>query len=111
VISAGIGFREHGRRQSGKLHAQDPAMRAHRVKARVSENHDLRVVLPSDFPPGEAEVIVLELSSDETSEQSRKLSVDELLAARLVPPPGVGPVTLSDIEHAIAAGATGRGSV
>ena len=38
------------------------------------------------------------------------LSVDEFLAARLIPPPGVGPVTLQDIERAIAEGASGRGS-
>ena len=40
----------------------------------------------------------------------RRLSVDEFLAARLTPPPGVGPVTLQDIERAIAEGASGRGS-
>ncbi len=41
---------------------------------------------------------------------ARQLSVDEFLAARLTPPPGVGPVTLQDIERAIAEGASGRGS-
>ena len=34
-----------------------------------------------------------------------KLSVDEVLAARLTPPPGVGPVTLQDMDRAIAEGA------
>lgn len=29
----------------------------------------------------------------------RKLSVDELLAARLTPPPGVGPVSLQDMDR------------
>ena len=34
-----------------------------------------------------------------------KLSVDDALAARLTPPPGVGPVTLQDMDRAIAEGA------
>ena len=41
----------------------------------------------------------------------RALTVDELLAARLTPPPGVGPVSLDDIERAIELGATGRAGV
>ena len=104
-------FSEHWQRRSGKLDAKEPAMRAHRVKARVSEDHDLTIVLPSDFPTGEAEVIVLELPPDDPSKRGRKLSVDELLATRLEPPAGVGSVTLSDIERAIAEGATGRGNI
>jgi hypothetical protein len=45
------------------------------------------------------------------SERTRTLSVDEFLAARLTPPPGVGPVSLQDMERAVAEGASGRGSV
>ena len=45
------------------------------------------------------------------AERDRTLSVDEFLAARLTPPPGVGPVTLQDMDRAIAEGAIGRGSV
>jgi hypothetical protein len=45
------------------------------------------------------------------TERERKLTVDEFLAARLIPPPGVGPVSLQDMDHAIAEGATGRGRV
>jgi len=41
-------------------------------------------------------------------ERRRTLSVDEFLAARLTPPPGVGPVSLQDMERAIADGASGR---
>jgi hypothetical protein len=37
-----------------------------------------------------------------------KLSVDELLASRVKLPPGVGPLSAEDIEHAIAEGAQGR---
>jgi hypothetical protein len=45
------------------------------------------------------------------AERQRKLSADEFLATRLAPPPGVGPVSLQDMEHAIADGPMGRGSV
>lgn len=38
---------------------------------------------------------------------ARTLSVDELLAARLTPPPGVGPVSLQDMDEALAGGASG----
>lgn len=34
-------------------------MLAHRINATVDENHQLKVSLPADFPPGPAEVIVL----------------------------------------------------
>lgn len=45
------------------------------------------------------------------AERDRKLTVDEFLAARLTPPSGVGPVTLEDMDRAIAEGAIGRGSI
>lgn len=43
-------------------------------------------------------------------ERPRKLSVDEFLAARLTPPPSVGPVSWEDMDRAIAEGASGRGN-
>jgi len=45
------------------------------------------------------------------SARTRTLSVDEFLATRLTPPPGVGPVSLQDMDRAIAEGASRRGSV
>lgn len=86
-------------------------MHAHRVRVRVSKDHQLSVTLPSDFPPGDVDVIVLEAPLEATSMPGAKLTVDELIASRLSPPPGVGPVTLADMERAIAAGASGRGGV
>lgn len=41
----------------------------------------------------------------------RRISLDEFLATRLTPPPGVGTVSLEDMDRAIAEGAIGRGSV
>lgn len=43
----------------------------------------------------------------EAAQAPKRLTLDELLAARLTPPPGVGPVTLEDMEKAIEKGATG----
>jgi len=45
------------------------------------------------------------------AQREQRLSVDEFLATRLTPPPGVGPVSLQDMERAIDEGAAGRGSV
>ena len=84
-------------------------MHAHRLKVHIPENRELRVQLPADVAPGEAEVIVLEAGNDAVWTQERRQPADEFLAARLVPPAGVGAVTLADMEIAIAKGATGRG--
>lgn len=45
------------------------------------------------------------------ADTEQRLSVDEFLAARLTPPRGVGPVSLQEMDRAIAEGASGRGSV
>ena len=81
-------------------------MRAHRARVQVPDDHELRVTLPLDFPTGVAEVIVVQVSDGATA-PARRLTVDELIAARLQPPPGIRPVTTHDIELAIAAGAAG----
>lgn len=86
------------------------AMHAHRLKVHIPENRELRVQLPSDIAPGEVEVIVLEAEGATGGTRDRKHTADEFLAARLVPPPEVGTVSLADMEAAIAKGATGRGS-
>jgi hypothetical protein len=85
------------------------SMRAHRVRVRISDDHELRLKLPSDFPPGDAEVIVLEAEGQE-SLRGGKQTIDDLIASRLPRPSGVDPVTLDDMERAISEGATGRGS-
>jgi hypothetical protein len=46
-----------------------------------------------------------ELPSATTETRRKKLSFDELLALRLEPPPGVGPISDADIEKAIIKGA------
>ncbi|MGB8295927.1 MAG: hypothetical protein WCG85_10915 [Polyangia bacterium] len=84
-------------------------MHAHRLKVHIPQNRELRLQLPADVVPGEAEVIVLEVEGDAGGTRNRRYSAEEFLAARLVPPAGAGAVTLADMETAIAKGATGRG--
>ena len=90
-------------------------MYAHKTKTRVEPGQLVTVELPSDFPVGDVEVIILPTSSDADDEQTEirphKLTVDELLASRLAPPPGVAPVSLADMERAIVRGALRRGDV
>ena len=86
-------------------------MHAHRVRVRGSKDREVRVTLPSDFPPGDADVIVVEAPREVGARPGRRLTVDELLELRLTPPPGVGPVTLADMERAIGKGAMGNGGV
>lgn len=49
------------------------------------------------------ELIALDAAS--TPAPEHKLTVDELLASRIKLPPGVGPLSLEDMERAIAEGA------
>jgi hypothetical protein len=84
-------------------------MHAHRLKVQIPENRELHVQLPADVAPGTAELIVIETESATGGTQDCKHTADEFLAARLVPPAGVGTVSLADMEAAIAKGATGRG--
>jgi hypothetical protein len=87
-------------------------MYAHKTRTRVEGGHRVTVELPSDFPDGEVEVIVLPAVNDadleRTESRSRKLSVDELLACRLARPSGVDPVSVADMQKAIVDGALGR---
>jgi hypothetical protein len=55
------------------------------------------------------ELIALQTETEAPPGTGRKLTLDELLAARLVPAPGVGPVSLEDMERAIEKGATSGG--
>jgi hypothetical protein len=90
-------------------------MHAHRTRTRVDGGHRVTVDLPSDFPDGEVEVIVLPAVNDADDERTesrpRRLSVDELLANRLARPSEVDPVSLADMQSAIVNGALGRGDV
>ena len=90
-------------------------MYAHKTRTRIEGGHRVTVELPSDFPDGEVDVIVLpavhDTDGERTESRSRRLSVDELLSFRLVRPSGVEPVSLADMQSAIVDGALGRGDI
>mgnify|MGYP001794850160 CR=1 FL=1 len=48
------------------------------------------------------------LAAAPTLAPERRLTVDELLSSRIKLPPGVGPLSLEDMERAIAEGSLGR---
>lgn len=52
-------------------------MHAHKTKVTISEDHELAVTLPEDFPSGPAEVIVLA----ESPSQSRVVRLGGVLAS------------------------------
>lgn len=52
------------------------------------------------------ELIALDPAVD--TSPPRKVTVDQLLAARIKLPPGAGPISQDDIDRAIAEGALGR---
>jgi hypothetical protein len=49
-------------------------MLAHRIRITIPENHEVTVRLPSEVPPGEAEIIVL---TEASAELRPALSFDE----------------------------------
>ncbi|HEY0553331.1 MAG TPA: hypothetical protein VGG20_03640 [Thermoanaerobaculia bacterium] len=63
-------------------------MKTHTFKVTVPEDHQLEIHLPSDFPAGPAEVIVLASSGSKTLSASQKdmvLALEELKALKLTP--------------------------
>jgi hypothetical protein len=53
-------------------------------------------------------VELIALDTAPSTPSAAKLTVDELLAARIKPPAGVGPISQAEIDRAIAEGALGR---
>lgn len=56
-------------------------MQAHKLKVTVPEDHQLEILLPDDFPPGPAEVIVLASPSGKSAVAGNRdlgLVLDEL---------------------------------
>jgi hypothetical protein len=64
--------------------------------------------IPALLPLLGRQVELIALDAAPAAVPERKLTVDELLASRIELPPGVGPLTLEDMERAIAEGALGR---
>lgn len=53
------------------------------------------------------EIIARQTESERQGHPERKLTIDEFFAARLIPPPGIGPISLEAMERAIEEGASG----
>lgn len=53
------------------------------------------------------EIIALQTENEREEPPERRLTVEEFLAARLTPSPGIGPISLEAIERAIEEGASG----
>lgn len=63
-------------------------MKTHTLKVNVPEDHQLEIRLPSDFPAGPADVIVLASSGGKVlseSQQEMLVALAELKALRLTP--------------------------
>jgi hypothetical protein len=88
-------------------------MHAHKLRATIPQNHQLTIDIPGDFPTGEAEIILIASAAEQQVDQRppRRISVDELLAAKLKPLPGTGSVSQEDIDRVIGEGWAGRGNI
>ena len=71
-------------------------MRTHKIKVTISEDHQLAVRVPDDFPTGPAEVII---QADSSAEQ-RIVKLAGVLAPQ-VPPPHGDPIAdvLQEFRH------------
>ncbi len=81
-------------------------MNAIKVDTTIDEAVARAIPAPRPLLGRHVELIALDAASPPTPE--RNLSVDELLVSRVKLPPGVGPVSLEDMDRAIAEGALGR---
>ena len=78
------------------------------IKIETTIDEAAAAALPALRPLLGQKVELIALSTaGPTAPNERTLSLDELLAHRIVPPPTVGPVSLDDMERAIARGARG----
>lgn len=79
-------------------------MNAIKVDTTVDESVARAIPALRPFLGKRVELIALEAAPA----PEQKLTVDELLASRIKLPPGVGPLSMEDIDQAIAEGALGR---
>ena len=70
-------------------------MRRHAQRVTVTEKHEVVVRLPSDFPPGEAEVVVLSKVKEPPRGADLAKRLDEWIAAL----PKAPPISLDAIDR------------
>lgn len=80
----------------------------HAIKIDTTIDEAAARAIPALRPLLGRHVELIALEAAPSSPPERKLTVDELLAARIKLPPGFGPVSQEDIDRAIAEGALGR---
>jgi len=72
-------------------------MHAHKARIAVTEDREVKLRLPSDFPPGVVEVIVLASSDDKESNVSfAKTEISAEFAHRHPNAGSLGPITFSE---------------
>ena len=81
-------------------------MKAIKVDAMIDD--DVVRVIPALSPMLGKHVELIALDTATGTAPVAKLTVDELLASRIKPPPGLGPIDQEAIDRAIAEGALGR---
>jgi hypothetical protein len=72
-------------------------MQAHRIRTKIPSNRAVTVQLPEDFPPGEAEVIVL--AGAASSSKSPEDRIRDL-AAWIASLPPSAPVPMESLDRA-----------
>lgn len=78
------------------------------IKVDTTIDEALAQALPALRPFLGKRVELIALDAAATQAPRSRLSVNELLAARIDLPPGVGPVSLEDMDRAIVEGALGH---
>lgn len=83
-------------------------MNMNAIKIDTTIDEAVALAIPALRPLLGKQVELIALETAPESALERKLTVDELLASRIKLPPGIGPLSLEDMERAIAEGALGR---
>lgn len=85
----------------------EPTVNAIRIETTVDEATARAIPALRPLLGQRVELIALQTEGEPTLASARNHTLDELLAARLTPRAGVGPISLGDMEKAIEKGATG----
>ena len=80
------------------------------IKVETTVDEATALAIPALRPLLGKRVELIALQSETEPVPQRKHTLDELLAERLSPPSGIGPVSIEDMEKAIEAGANRAGN-
>ena len=71
------------------------------IKVETTVDEATARAIPALWPLLGKRVELIAVQSETEPVPQRKYTLDELLAERLIPPPGIGPVSIADMEKAI----------